>query len=533
MNFFDLNKKQVGLFLFIFFSFFLVGSLNVPVLDRDEARFASASKDMIYKNEYIDITIGDEKRYKKPVGIYWAQILSNKLFGQEPYTKIIFYRLPSVVGIALSLFLIFSYFSRIYGRETGFLAIFFLTFSLITMSEVNQAKTDGLLLLFITICNIIVFQSIRTKIRFSLKCSFWVSLAIGILIKGPIILIFVFFPLAVLSLMKRKNYFINLYSFYSLVLFLLTVLPWFILISIKSNGMFWSESVGHDLLKKVATSQESHGFYPGYYSLLIFIFFWPASAFIPALISNIRMKWEKIFLSEEQSFLILGFIVPFLFYELIFTKLPHYVFPTYTFLSLLVANFLVKTRFRGLRFVLFPLILFPALFSGAFIYAILEYSSIDLTSLIIFIILIILVIALYFLNIQKKIKQIIFVAGFFQCFLYSVVTGFMVNKLEIFWISQRISNIIGDKKGNYDKIYHYGFNEPSLFFLTSQNAEMLRPSDLKLEELHNKKIIFFVISEKNKPLIEEKFNQLELIDQFKGFNYTKGKSVNINIFQNK
>ena len=533
MNFFDLNKKQVGLFLFVFFLFFLIGSSNVPVLDRDEARFASASKDMIYNNEYIDITIGEEKRYKKPIGIYWAQIFSNKLFSQEPYTEIIFYRLPSVVGIALSLFLIFSYFSRIYGRETGFLSIFFLTFSLITMSEVNQAKTDGLLLLFITVCNLIVFQSIKTKIRFSLKCTFWLSLALGILIKGPIIIIFVFFPLTVLALMKRKNYFRNLYSFSGLIIFLMTVLPWFILISIKSNGIFWNESIGHDLLKKVGTSQESHGFYPGYYSLLIFIFFWPASAFIPALISYIRIKWKKIVLSEEQSFLILGFSVPFLFYELIFTKLPHYVFPTYTFLSLLISDFLVKTRFRDLKFVSFPLILFPTLFSGAFIYVIFEHSSIDIISLFILLILVILVIALYFLNSQKKIKHMILVAGFFQCFLYFVVTGFMVNKLEIFWISQKISNIIADKKGYYDKIYHYGFNEPSLFFLTSQNAEMLRPSDLKLEELNNNKIIFFVTSDNNEPLKWEKFNKLELIDHFKGFNYSKGKIVNINIFQNQ
>ena len=313
----------------------------------------------------------------------------------------------------------------------------------------------------------------------------------------------------------------------------MTVMPWFILISIKSNGIFWYESIGHDLLKKVGTSQESHGFYPGYYSLLIFIFFWPASAFIPALISNIRTKWKKIVLSEEQSFLILGFTVPFLFYELILTKLPHYVFPTYTFLSLLVANYLVKNRFRDLKYVSFPLIFFPTLFSGAFIYAIFEYSSVDIISLVILLIFIILVMALYFLNIQKKIKHIILVAGFFQCFLYSVVTGYLVDKLEIFWISQRISNIIGDKKGNYDKIYHYGFNEPSLFFLTSQDAEMLRPSDLKLEELHNKKFIFFVTSEQNEPLKVEKFNQLELIDHFKGFNYTKGKSVNIHIFQNQ
>src|SRR5882757_6543136 len=52
---------------------FLPGFFNIPPVDRDEARFAQATKQMIESREYIDIRFQDEVRYKKPVGIYWLQ----------------------------------------------------------------------------------------------------------------------------------------------------------------------------------------------------------------------------------------------------------------------------------------------------------------------------------------------------------------------------------------------------------------------------------------------------------------------------
>ena len=52
---------------------FLPGFFNIPPIDRDEARFAQATKQMIESGDYIDIRYQDEVRYKKPVGIYWLQ----------------------------------------------------------------------------------------------------------------------------------------------------------------------------------------------------------------------------------------------------------------------------------------------------------------------------------------------------------------------------------------------------------------------------------------------------------------------------
>ena len=47
----------------------LPGFFSIPPTDRDESRFAQATKQMIETGDYVDIRFQDEVRYKKPVGI--------------------------------------------------------------------------------------------------------------------------------------------------------------------------------------------------------------------------------------------------------------------------------------------------------------------------------------------------------------------------------------------------------------------------------------------------------------------------------
>src|ERR1700682_1062474 len=55
---------------------FLPGFFNIPPIDRDEARFAQATKQMVETSDFVDIRFQDEVRYKKPVGVYWLQALA-------------------------------------------------------------------------------------------------------------------------------------------------------------------------------------------------------------------------------------------------------------------------------------------------------------------------------------------------------------------------------------------------------------------------------------------------------------------------
>src|SRR5215208_6150061 len=96
------HARAVALLVLVSLAAFLPGFFQIPPTDRDEARFAQASKQMLETGEYVDIHFQHEVRYKKPVGIYWLQVGVVKAAGalgvREAQTKIWLYRIPSLVG---------------------------------------------------------------------------------------------------------------------------------------------------------------------------------------------------------------------------------------------------------------------------------------------------------------------------------------------------------------------------------------------------------------------------------------------------
>src|SRR5918998_6845393 len=60
---------------------FLPGFTTLQPMDRDEPRYAQASKQMLETGDFVDIRFQDEARHKKPVGIYWMQSASVAIGG--------------------------------------------------------------------------------------------------------------------------------------------------------------------------------------------------------------------------------------------------------------------------------------------------------------------------------------------------------------------------------------------------------------------------------------------------------------------
>src|SRR5690348_2024597 len=55
---------------------YLPGIAALPPTDRDEARFAQATRQMLETGDWLHIRFQDEARNQKPAGIYWLQALS-------------------------------------------------------------------------------------------------------------------------------------------------------------------------------------------------------------------------------------------------------------------------------------------------------------------------------------------------------------------------------------------------------------------------------------------------------------------------
>ena len=525
------------IFLAICFLIFLTGIFEIPILDRDEARFATASKTMLLENEFIDIKMYDEPRYKKPVGIYWLQVASNFIFGDIPYDNITLYRLPSILSIFLAFIFIFFRLRKIFDNEISFLTIFFLMFSLLTLSEMLQAKTDGALFLTIILCNLMIYSLIENhKIKYKEKLIFWSALAIGVLIKGPIIFIFTILPLIIFSVIKRKNFLKEIFSFSGLILFLTLTLPWFIIITIKSNGAFWYESVGHDLLGKVSSGQESHGFPPGYYLITTLILFWPGSILIyPFIKKNFEQNFIRIRKDDLTFFLLISFSVPYILFELVSTKLPHYIYPSYLPLSILLSKFLLDENLEGIskRSLYFFTLIFPLTVVFLIYFIIAEYSEITITLAIILIFFILQILFMIGAADIKRFKKKLINFSVFQISFYLILVFYINNHIQDLWVAKRINSIIELNKKNYDKIYNYGFEEPSLVFLTSHKSKKISPNLLDSINLKKERIMFIINDEFSDLIISsEKYSDFKMLKKFDGFNYSKGKTVTIKVFSN-
>src|SRR5689334_905075 len=59
------HARAVAFLVLISLVAFLPGFFNIPPTDRDEARFAQATKQMIESGDYVDIRFQNEARHKK------------------------------------------------------------------------------------------------------------------------------------------------------------------------------------------------------------------------------------------------------------------------------------------------------------------------------------------------------------------------------------------------------------------------------------------------------------------------------------
>ena len=324
---------------------FLPGFFTIPPVDRDEARFAQATKQMLESGDYVDIRFQDESRYKKPVGIYWLQAGFVK-FGEavgvpRAHTRIWLYRFPSLIGAIGAVLATYWAALAFVSRRAAVLAGMMLASCLLLGVEARLAKTDATLL-FACVAAMgalgrayMAGQGSGREVSWWIAAIFWTALAVGILLKGPLILMFVGLCAVMLVTLGRSfGWLRRLKPLPGLVWMLLLVLPWFVAIVAKSGDSFFAESIGRDLFAKIGSGQESHGAPPGTYLVLFWVTFFPGAMLLPLVAPAI---WRAR--GEPGTRFLLAWIVPaWIVLEIVVTKLPHYVLPLYPAFAILIAG---------------------------------------------------------------------------------------------------------------------------------------------------------------------------------------------------
>ncbi len=381
-----LGRHPLPILTLLCLALWLPGLVSLPALDRDESRFAQASRQMLESGNYVDIRLGQVPRYKKPVGIYWLQSATTAAAAPFVGTQTIWtYRLASLLGALLAVWLTVWTARAVLSPLGTFFAGTLMAGTLLLTAEASIATTDAVLL---ACC--VAMQGVALRIykasrvadapspSTGLVLAGWAALGLGILVKGPVAPALASVTLIPLCLWDRK--FHSLARFQPLLglpVVLAIVLPWLIAIALASNGAFFEQSLGDDFAAKLAGGQESHGALPGYFLLLSAATFWPAILFVaPAIAAAVPRHRDPMI-----RFLLCWAAGWWLLVEIVPTKLPHYIINAYPAFAILVGAWLsgpmlvslwekIAAWVAGLQFVIgaaaltAALVLLPRLYGG-------------------------------------------------------------------------------------------------------------------------------------------------------------------------
>jgi 4-amino-4-deoxy-L-arabinose transferase-like glycosyltransferase len=456
----------------------------LPPLDRDESRFAEASRQMVETGNYIDIRFAQSARYKKPIGIYWLQAASAKLVGPTWQRSIWPYRLPSIAGGFLSLLILYAMARGIAPPRTALLASLLLGSTLLVAAESDMATTDAVLLACVVgveAALLRVYLSGRGHKEPSRAVVFggWAALGAAVLLKGPVILAVAAATVAAVSVWDRDwRWLKRTMPAGGLALATILVAPWAVAIGFASHGAFYQQSLGQDFAAKILGGEESHGAPPGYYLALVTMTFWPAILLlVPALGFAVSNRGDPVF-----RFLLAWSGAVWLLFELVPTKLPHYVLPAYPALALLAALWATRPHSQAERrwarilsivscalFVVATLIMaaacieLPRRFGGIVAWPLLAGEVFSLAA----------ALAAVILMLRRESVTAASFAILSAVAFYLVLALAVVPQLKALWLSPRAAELVeAHRQASDPSIVLDGYVEPSLVFLLGSDTRI-------------------------------------------------------------
>ena len=352
------------------------------MIDRDEPRFAEASREMIQRADYVVPYFNNQLRLDKPPLAYWAQVASYRIFGRSDFGA----RFPSAIAAALTALVIVGWGYRIGATAVGWWAAIIFTLSLQTFVHAKAAVADMWLVLFMTLASWVGYELLQRPTSDSDKSRagaqrltpinreqafntqwrlwwvFYLSLALGFLAKGPIAWIPLLTVLTTIVLARDWQLARHFKFLRGILLMVGVVALWGIPALIQTHGQFFAIGIGRHVIGRSLATMEGHGgssfgmylLLLPFYFVTIFVSFFPWSIKLPWLIRQLRRQKKAGIIrlrqgyggqggpgysgNEIDTYLLTGIAVIFVIFTLVSTKLPHYTLPAFPLLALLLAR---------------------------------------------------------------------------------------------------------------------------------------------------------------------------------------------------
>ena len=540
-------KQYLGLML-LCVVLYIPGLTTLPPVDRDEARFAQATRQMVESGDFVRIRFQEKPRHKKPIGIHWLQAIAVAISGSSNH--IWPYRIPSVLGALLAVILTFVFGKNLFDRQTGLFGAIVTASTLLLVVEAHQATTDAALLAAVvaaqgSLGTLYVRNRHGEKVGLGIPFTFWTAQGIGILLKGPVLpLVSLLTVLTLFAVDRSASYLRGLRLKLGIPLAVLIVCPWAIAVTLATNGSFFGDAIRSDLLPKLISGHESHGFPPGYYLLVVALTFWPASLFLwPALRQAIKLR------SRIGERFCLAWIIPvWLTFELIPTKLPHYILPIFPPLSLLTARLILKStnetwnlsRWSLARVGFILWILVSAALAGSIValplYLTGSFAIITLWPAGAVVILMILP---SWHVLRGRLLEAAIATILLEALILAPTLQVIIPNMDELWLSRSVARAVEHHRGSAGDptpvIAAAGYHEPSLVFLCGTETKLVSAPEAALYLRKNPQGLAVVRDKLDGEFLKAISNHngsVKLLERIQGINYTKGKKMTLNLYGN-
>ncbi|WP_244288334.1 ArnT family glycosyltransferase [Leptospira congkakensis] len=354
-----LSVHRTFIFLIGVLIFFLFYGNSSPLVDQDEAAYAGFSRSMMETGDYLSMDFPYSTPHRKPPLHFWITSSLFRVLGASEWVLRLFPAL-CILGTCL---LTYHLTNIMYGSRTALYAFSILSFSLYFPLNGKIALVDSLLVFF----GMLGFVSLYHWIKFNKKrfvFLFWLSVSLGILVKGPPILIFLGGTcLLLLSVNQIRSQIWKLNPFLWLPIALLPLFYWGYLSWQKDNGELIRWMLDWYIFRRATDPVFGQSGPPGTYLLLFLVTIFPWTRIYLSFlyengwkliallktggltISKHLFPWnwkEENYTFTPKRFLLLGLVFSWIFYEGLASKLPSYPLSAYPILAILLGDQLAR-----------------------------------------------------------------------------------------------------------------------------------------------------------------------------------------------
>lgn len=346
---------------------YLPGFFALPVVDRDEARFAQASRQMMESGDVVVPMVLGRPRLNKPPVVYWLQSACAWVLtgGGRWGDAIWMYRVPSLLAGVGSVLFTWKLGRRMYDARAAWLAGLLLGACPIMFWEAHQARSDMLLVCATVLAQWRLWETLaaarRGKPTLWRAVLLWLAVGLGVMVKGPVTPMLVVLAVVGVCLLERRwRALWAVKPLVGLVIVPCVAMPWVLLVVQRLGAETYWQTIYDEVLGRSLEPKEGHDGPALYHAALATLLFWPGSlllwyglarAFRVGLASDglreVQGGWLRrahVWLSTrvagrpQEAFLLAWLLPGWWVFEVVSTKLPHYTMPLYPALALLCAR---------------------------------------------------------------------------------------------------------------------------------------------------------------------------------------------------